>query len=217
MQLEEGKVVLTEDNDVYQHLKQTIAVEPNVKYRFSITYNLSAGTLRLDIMKPGMDNAEEHVCSNDITTVMTYNEEVTHEYDIRMAEGQTEFVLDLRNNGPHGAAVGEITNISFVELDARGNPVDPTPSTEAPTTTTEESSQQTEAPDADPTEAPDGDSSETGDATEGEAAPTTAGQDGQDGGNGWIPVVIVAAVVVVAAGGFAIWYCAVRPKKAGKK
>lgn len=126
LQLEDGKVVLTEDNDAYQHLKQTIKVEPNVKYRFSITYTLSAGTLRLDIMKPGMEKAEEHVCSNDITTVITYNEEITHEYDIRMADGQTEFVLDLRNDGPHGHAVGEITNISLVELDALGNPVEGT-------------------------------------------------------------------------------------------
>lgn len=215
MQLEDGRVVLSEDNDVYQHLKQTIEVKPNVKYRFSITYTLSAGTLRLDILKPGEEKAEEHVCSNDITTAMTYNEEVTHEYDIRMADGQTEFVLDIRNNGPHGAAVGEITNISFVELDALGNPVgettepvDTTPPTEAPTTTAEDPSDKTEAP-PESTEAPD-DETQPSDA----ASPSESEDDSNSNSSSWlVPLIVVVAVVVVVGGGFAVWYFAIRPKK----
>lgn len=124
---EDGKVVLTKDDQDWLHLKQTVKVKSNTKYRFSITYTLTEGTLRLDVVKPGAEKADELVCSNDITTKITYNSEQTYETDIRMAEGQTEFVLDIRNSGPFGKAVGEITSISFVELDALGKPVEGTP------------------------------------------------------------------------------------------
>lgn len=128
MKFEAGKVVLTEDTSNWLHLKQTVTVKPETKYTFSITYKLTAGALRFDVPVPGKDNPNEISCDMYQKGQMAkYGTEQTFETTITTAAGQTEFTLDIRNNcGDLGQAVGEITKVSLVELNASGKPGDGT-------------------------------------------------------------------------------------------
>lgn len=129
VKFEAGKAVFSEDTQNWIHLDQTVKVEPKTKYQFSITYKLTAGAFRLDVLAPGAEKANEISCDMYEKGVRAkYGTEQTFETIITTADGQTEFRLDIRNQcGDLGKAVGEITNISFVELDANLKPVDGTP------------------------------------------------------------------------------------------
>lgn len=200
MKFEDGKVVLTEDTSNWLHLNQTLTVKPATKYTFSITYTLSAGAIRLDVWTPGAEKPAEISCDMYEKGVRAkYGTEQTFKYTVKTGADQTEFLLDIRNNcGDLGQAVGEITKVSFVEVDT-------TPSTKAPTKTTEASSDKTEAPDNETQQ------SETA------ASPSGTEDDNNQNSSNWlVPMIVVVAVVVVAGGGFALWYFVIRPKKSSK-
>lgn len=200
MKFEDGKVVLSEDTSNWLHLNQTLTVEPATKYKFTITYTLSAGAIRLDVWTPGAEKPAEISCDMyEKGKRAQYGTEQTFEYTVKTGAEQTEFLLDIRNNcGDLGQAVGEITNVSFVKVDT-------TPSTKAPTKTTEASTDKTEASDNETQQ------SETA------ASPSGTEDDNNQNSSNWlVPLIVVVAVVVVAGGGFALWYFVIRPKKSSK-
>ena len=128
LQLQDGKVVLSADMDNWQHLKQDVNVKPETKYKFSITYNLTAGALRFDIPKEDGTLNEVSCDKYEKGVRAQYGTEQTFEYTMTTLADQTKFTLDIRNNcGDLGQAEGEILSVSLVELDAAGQPVEGTP------------------------------------------------------------------------------------------
>ncbi|MBQ7604020.1 MAG: hypothetical protein IJU75_03620 [Clostridia bacterium] len=141
--VEDGKIIFTELQNNWLHLKQTLTVEPNTRYEVVIVSNLSKGLFRFDVNAALVVKDE----NGNETLDQAFNENGVKEWNIegdlnkdntftlvyQTGADQTELVIDIRNGSGKGAdesmgwfnrAVGTVKSVSVAKYVAATDTAD---------------------------------------------------------------------------------------------